>query len=171
MILSRNTYFRIQRMPKPAMLASCTAYLLPSGWDGLRVAFTTRITINVDRIHPATVNSQNGMTSRRMWARPRFPHTQYLLSMKTGTDIKVTATKFDRTGFQSRMCRKANSRIWVPTTPTTEHIEERTARRPASLRACAISAAGVRLTRPDILLRRLQRTQSPGAGHGTIVRS
>ena len=85
--------------------------------------FTTRITIRVDRNQPATVNSQNGMTSRRMWARPRLPHTQYLLSMKTGTDIRVTAMKFERTGFHSSRCRKRNSRIWVPTTPTTEHIE------------------------------------------------
>ena len=92
------------------------------------------------------MNSQNGITSRRMWARPRLPHTQYLFSMKTGTDISVTATKFDSTGFHSNTWRKRKSRIWVPTTPTTEHIEYRIARRPASLRACARRAAGVRFT-------------------------
>src|SRR3954447_24482191 len=123
MILSRNTYLRIHSTPKPATFAACTASLLPSGLAVLLVAFTTRTTITVDRIHPATVNAQNGNTSRRMWARPRLPHTQYLLSRNAGTDTRVTAMRFDCTGGQPRRCRKMTSRIWVVITPNNDVAE------------------------------------------------
>ena len=42
------------------------------------------MTANVDMIQPATVNSQNGSTSRRMCALPRLPQTQRLLRMNAG---------------------------------------------------------------------------------------
>ena len=67
--------------------------------------------------HPATVNTQKGMTSRRMWALPDLPHTQCLLSRKAGTDMSMVALRLDGTGSQSSSTRKKSRKTWVPMTP------------------------------------------------------
>jgi hypothetical protein len=80
-------------------------------------------TASVDRIQPATVKAQNGMTSRRRWARPRLPHTQYLFSRNAGIEMMLTATKLAHPGFMSRACSMMNSRMFVVTTPNNETVE------------------------------------------------
>ena len=60
----------------------------------------TTTTRPVDRHQPATVNAQNGRTSRRMCARPRLPHTQYLLRQKAGIDVIIVAARLAGTGWR-----------------------------------------------------------------------
>jgi len=90
---------------------------LPCGFAVLVVALAAATTNRVDNANPATVNSQNGSTSRRMCARPRLPHTQYLLRRKAGIDTTDTATTFDTPDRHSKTWSRKASMSWVSTTP------------------------------------------------------
>src|SRR5690606_56048 len=85
MILSRNRYLSTQSTPNPAMLAAITDSVRNVEWGS--PTLLTTATAPVESPQPATVNAQNGMTSRRMWARPRLPHTQYLFRANAGMDV------------------------------------------------------------------------------------
>ena len=110
-------------MPKPPMLAADTESWRMSVSGSVWSAANR--TVAVDSTQPATVNTQNGRISRRRWARPFLPQTQYLFSRKAGIDIMQAAVKFALSGsqFSPAFELKSCSRIWLPTTPTTDVAE------------------------------------------------